>query len=104
MATLSQATLDQVAMDAHFAALQLVQARRNVALYAKADSVAGRRFEVAYDRYAIGRLTFDNLYIAQPEKDQAVGQVAESLRPYWRAHYRLRRPTLFDFAAGQPIR
>ena len=102
--TLAEATLDQLAHDAHFAALQLAQARRNVALYAKADSVAGRRFEVAYNRYTIGRITIDNLYLAQSEKDQAVGQVAESLRSYWRAHYQLRRLTLFDFATGQPIR
>ena len=102
--TLSEAALDQLAHDAHFAALQLAQARRNVALYAKADSVAARRFEVAYNRYTIGRITIDNLYLAQSEKDQAVGQVAESLRSYWRAHYQLRRVTLFDFAAGQPIR
>ena len=102
--TLAEATLDQLAHDAHFAALQLAQARRNVALYAKADSVAGRRFEVAYNRYTIGRIAIDNLYLAQSEKDQAVGQVAESLRSYWRAHYQLRRLTLFDFATGQPIR
>lgn len=102
--TLSEATLDQLAHDAHFAALQLAQARRNVALYAKADSVAGRRFEVAYNRYTISRITIDNLYLAQSEKDQAVGQVAEGLRSYWRAHYQLRRLTLFDFATGQPIR
>lgn len=102
--TLSEAALDQLAHDAHFAALQLAQARRNVALYAKADSVAGRRFEVAYNRYTIGRITIDNLYLAQSEKDQAVGQVAESLRSYWRAHYQLRRLTLFDFATDQPIR
>jgi len=102
--TLAEAQLDQLAHDAHFAALQLAQARRNVALYAKADSVAGRRFEVAYNRYTIGRITIDNLYLAQSEKDQAVGQVAESLRSYWRAHYQLRRLTLFDFTTGQPIR
>jgi outer membrane protein TolC len=102
--TLAEAQLDQLAHDAHFAALQLAQARRNVALYAKADSVAGRRFEVAYNRYTISRITIDNLYLAQSEKDQAVGQVAEGLRAYWRAHYQLRRLTLFDFAAGQPIR
>ena len=102
--TLSEATLEQLAHEAHFAALQLAQARRNVALYAKADSVAGRRFEVAYNRYTISRITIDNLYLAQSEKDQAVGQVAEGLRAYWRAHYQLRRLTLFDFATGQPIR
>ncbi len=98
------AALAQLASDAGFAARQLAQARRYVALYAKADSVAGRRFEVAYNRYTIGRISIDNLYIAQSEKDQAVTQVAESLRGYWRAHYQLRRITLFDFAGDQPIR
>jgi len=73
-------------------------------LVAKADSVAAKRFEVAYNRYVIGRITIDNLYIAQAEKDQAVLQYVQGLRGYWAAVYRLRRTTLFDFVAGRPIR
>jgi outer membrane protein TolC len=104
VATLSQATMGQVAHDARFAALELAQARRNVLLVAKSDSVAAKRFEVAYNRYVIGRITIDNLYIAQAEKDQALLQYVQALRGYWGAHYRLRRATLFDFVAGRPIR
>jgi len=104
VASLSQATMGQVAHDARFAALELAQARRNVLLVAKADSVAAKRFEVAYNRYVIGRITIDNLYIAQAEKDQALLQYVQALRGYWGAHYRLRRATLFDFAAGRAIR
>src|SRR6266508_3978974 len=52
--SLSQVTVEQTAHDAHFAALELGQARRNLALVAKADSVAAKRFEVAYNRYVIG--------------------------------------------------
>jgi len=52
----------------------------------------------------IGRITLDNLYIAQTEKDQALGQFVQALRGYWEAYYRLRRLTLFDFETGQPIR
>ncbi len=89
---LSRATLEQTALDAHFAALQLAQAGRNLALSAKADTVAGKRFEVV-----------DNLYLAQNEKDAALAQYVQALRGYWLAHYRLRRLTLFDFATGQPI-
>jgi outer membrane protein TolC len=96
--------MEQTAHLAHFAALQLSQARRNVALSAKADTVAGKRFEVAYNRYVIGRITIDNLYIAQTEKDQALLQYVEALRGYWQAYYRLRRATLYDFAAGTVIR
>jgi outer membrane protein len=104
VASESRATVDQMAHDARFAALELAQARRNVALRAKADTVAGKRFEVAYNRYVIGRITIDNLYIAQNEKDQALSQFVQALRAYWRAHYRLRRVTLFDFEAGRAIR
>jgi outer membrane protein len=102
--SLSQVTVEQTAHDAHFAALELGQARRNLALVAKADSVAGKRFEVAYNRYVIGRIGVDNLYIAQAEKDQGLAQFVQALRGYWLAYYRLRRATLFDFATGEPIR
>ncbi|MEO8296007.1 MAG: TolC family protein [Gemmatimonadota bacterium] len=103
MISLSQATLEQLAHDAHFAALELAQAYRNVALSAKVDTVAGRRFDVAYNRYVIGRITIDNLYIAQSEKDQAVSQFVLALRNYWLAYYRLRLATAYDFETGRPI-
>lgn len=102
--SLGQATMEQTSQDAHFAALQLAQARRNVALSAKADTVASKRFEVALNRYVIGRIFIDNLYVAQAEKDQARAQFVQALRGYWQAYYRLRRLTLYDFEAGQPIR
>ncbi len=102
--SLAQITLQQTAQDAHFAALGLSQARRNLALSAKGDTVAAKRFEVAYNRYVIGRIAIDNLYVAQNEKDQALSQFVQALRGYWQAYYRLRRVTLFDFAAGEPIR
>lgn len=95
---------EQVAQDAHFAALQLSQSRRQLALAAKADTVAAKRFEVAYNRYVIGRIGMDNLYLAQNEKDQALQQYVQSLRGFWLAYYRLRRVTLFDFVAGSTIR
>src|SRR5205807_9873861 len=47
VAALSQGTMDQITHDAHFAVLQLQQAARTAALTAKADTVAGKRFEVA---------------------------------------------------------
>lgn len=100
---LGEASVAQVAHEARFAALELEQARRNLALVAKADSVAAKRFEVAYNRYVIGRITIDNLYIAQAEKDQARVQYADAQRRYWSAYYGLRRATLYDFAAGRVI-
>lgn len=101
---LNKANLAQTAQDAHFSVLQLDQARRNLVISAKADTVAGRRFEVAYNRYVIGRISVDNLYIAQSEKDQALSGFVQALRGYWMAYYGLRRSTLYDFEANQPIR
>jgi outer membrane protein len=94
----------QVDLNAHFAALQLSQSRRGLLIAAKADTVATKRFEVAYNRYVIGRITIDNLYLAQNEKDRALQSYAQALRAYWTAYYQLRKLTLFDFEAGTPIR
>jgi outer membrane protein TolC len=100
----SRATRDEVAQEAHFAALQVAQSRRQLSIAAKADTVAAKRFEVAYNRYVIGRIGIDNLYVAQNEKDQARQQFVQSLRGFWNAYYRLRRLTLYDFESGRAIR
>jgi outer membrane protein len=100
----SKQAREQLIQDAHFAALQLAQAKRNLIVSSKSDTVAQKRFEVAYNRYVIGRIGIDNLYIAQNEKDQAVTQYLQALRNYWLAYYRLRQTTLYDFDAGAAIR
>jgi Outer membrane efflux protein len=89
---------------ARFTALEVMQARRNLAISSTADTVAQKRFDVAYNRYVIGRISIDNLYIAQQEKDQARTQYVRALRGYWEAYYRLRRVTLYDFERNQVIR
>ncbi|HEX6537143.1 MAG TPA: TolC family protein [Gemmatimonadaceae bacterium] len=102
--TTARLAREEVAQQAHFAALQLAQARRTLLLSAKADTVATKRFDVAYNRYVIGKIGIDNLYIAQSEKDQALQQYVQALRGYWTSYYRLRRVTLYDFEAGRRIR
>jgi outer membrane protein len=102
--SLARVALDQVAQDAHFAVLTLDQARRSLELSAKADTVAYRRFEVALQRYRVGNITVDILYIAQSEKDAALAQFVSALRGYWVAYYGLRRATLYDFEMDRPIR
>ncbi len=93
-------TLEQ---DARFAALQLTQAERQLRLAGLADSVADRRFEIARNRFLIGRIASTDLYIAQSEKDTARQGYITALRGYWLAYFRLRRLTLYDFAAGRPL-
>jgi outer membrane protein TolC len=95
---------DALAEDARFSALALEQAKRSVAISAKADTVAEKQFEVAHNRYIIGKITNDALYQAQTEKDAAVLANVQALRTYWTAYYHLRRVTLFDFATKQEMR
>ena len=94
---------DRLAEDARFSALQLQQAQRNVVISAKADTVAEKQFEVARNRYIIGKITNTDLYTAQNEKDAAVLAYVQALRSYWTAYYHLRRVTLYDFANKQEM-
>ena len=94
---------DQLVEDARFSALQLQQAQRNVLISAKADTVAAKQFEVARNRYIIGKISNTDLYTAQDQKDQAVLANVQALRAYWTAYYHLRRVTLYDFATKQPM-
>jgi hypothetical protein len=66
--------------------------------------VAQKRYEVAYNRYVIGKITNDILYLSQNDKDQSLLSYVLALRSYWNSYYRLRRLTLYDFEKGAVIR
>ncbi|MHB1862689.1 MAG: TolC family protein [Gemmatimonadaceae bacterium] len=104
IAATSRVSREQTIQNARFAALQVTLAASNLAVSAKADTVASKRFAVAYQRYVIGKIGVDNLYIAQSDKDQALQQYVLALRGYWSAYYVLRQLTLYDFAEDRPIR
>ena len=100
----SRARREQAAEDARYAALQLTQSQRMLLIAAKADTVAQKRFEVAKNRYVIGKIGVSDLYIAQNEKDQALDAYVQALRSYWNNYYRLRRVTLYDFEQKTELR
>jgi outer membrane protein TolC len=89
---------EQLVEDARYAALQLTQSMRLLTISAKADTVASKRFEVAKNRYVIGKIGISDLFIAQNEKNQALTAYIQALRGFWTGYYRLRRVTLYDFA------
>ena len=93
----------EIQQEAHFGALQFALSDRMLQIAAKADTVGTKRFEVARQRYIIGRIGVTDLYIAQTEKDAAVQGYVQALRAYWRDWYRLRQLTLWDFAANAPL-
>lgn len=104
VASVTKMSRDAMEQDVHFAALQFTQAERQIALAAKADTVGQKRYEVARNRYLIGKIGIGELFIAQSEKDAARQAYVQALRGYWVAFHRVRRATLFDFALGREIR
>ncbi len=94
---------DALAEDARFSVLNLQQAQRNLLIAAKADTVSAKQFEVARNRYIIGKISNTDLYNAQNDKDQALISYVQALRSYWTSYYHLRRVTLYDFEKKEPL-
>jgi outer membrane protein TolC len=100
----TRASRDQAAEAARFAALQLTVARSNLAISAKADSVAAQAFSGTYYQYVLGQIAIDIVFLQQASKDAARVEHLNALRNYWLAYYTLRKLTLYDFEQGRPIR
>lgn len=86
-----------------FQAAHLNLLGKQVAVSAKADTIAQRRFDVAKERYLIGKIDIPNLFLAQSEKDNARRANIQTLWDSWSTYFRVRRLTLFDFEAGKPL-
>ena len=92
--------LDQ---EVYFEALQMQQLQQQVVIDAKADTVAARRFEVAKNRYIIGKIFITDLFDAQREKDGSRRGYIQTLQQFWTAYFNLRRLTLYDFIRQVPL-
>lgn len=99
----AERTRREVAEEALFAARGLVLARNQLNLAAKADTVGAKRFDVAKNRYVIGKIGIADLYLAQSEKDAALEAYVQAMRGYWLAYYELRRITLYDFERDRSV-
>jgi outer membrane protein TolC len=86
-----------------YQAARLNLLRKQVAVAAKSDTIAQRRFDVAKDRYLIGKIDIPNLFLAQSEKDNARRANTQTLWDYWSTFFRVRRLTLYDFEAKEPL-
>lgn len=87
---------DELEDEVYFQVLRVRQLREQVRTAETADEVARRRFEVARNRYTVGKISITDLFNAQREKDQARRAYARTLRNFWVEYYTLRRLTLTD--------
>lgn len=61
-----------------------------------ADSIAHRRYEISYNKYQVGKITYTDLLLAQNQQLQAKQSYVNAIAAYWQAYYQLRVATLFD--------
>lgn len=80
---------------------QFEMLRLQIEITKKSDAVAAERYNVAQNRYLIGKIDITNLNIALTEKDAAKRSYIQALKTFWTAYYDLRRLTLFDFSSRQ---
>lgn len=93
----------QFIQEVEYTVSQFLQLRAQALIAAQADTIAKRRYDVAQNRYLIGKIDITNLFIAQEEKDTARQAYIRALRTFWTGWYNLRGLTLYDFEKDQPI-
>ena len=77
--------------------------RLQIEITKKSDQVAQERYNVAQNRYLIGKIDITNLGIALTEKDGAKRGYLNALKSFWTSYFNLRALTLYDFATGQEL-
>jgi len=82
---------------------QFEMLRLQIEITRKSDEVASERYNVAQNRYLIGKIDITNLNIALKEKDEAKRNYILALKSFWTAYYDLRRLTLYDFWKKTPL-
>jgi outer membrane protein TolC len=78
-------------------ARQFEMLRLQIEITRKSDEVALARYNVAQNRYLIGKTDILNLSTALKEKDEAKRSYIQALKSFWTSYYDLRRLTLYDF-------
>lgn len=89
--------------DVYLQVQNFLMQQRQLEIAAKADTVAKKGFDIAKQRYLIGRIDIINLRDAQNSNDQSRINFIRSLQTYWTNYYQLRQLTLYDFKAEKEI-
>ena len=77
--------------------------RKQVEITEKADETSQKRYDIAKNRYLIGKISITDLTLALTQKDAAKRTYVLSLRNLWAAYYNLRQLTLYDFEMDVPL-
>lgn len=76
---------------------------RQLTIARKADTISIKRYEVAKQRFLLGKVDITDLNLASTEQDRARRGYVQALRNYWLSYFRLRKLTLYDFENQRPL-
>ncbi|HDR04778.1 MAG TPA: TolC family protein [Candidatus Marinimicrobia bacterium] len=82
---------------------ELLRLQKQLEVAARADTIAIRRFDVARNRYLIGKVNITSLLLAQESQNSARKNYYTSLQLLWLSYYDLKRSALWDFELNKPI-
>jgi len=71
---------------------------------AKADTISELRYNIAKQRFLVGKVAITDLNIAGSERDGARRNYVTYIRNYWMSYFALRALTGFDFLRNEPIK
>ena len=77
--------------------------KSQVAIAAKSDTVAMKRYEVTKQRFLIGKIAVLDLNDADSRKDENRRAYVQALQDYWNYFYNIRSLALFDFVNRKPL-
>lgn len=83
--------------------MQFNEQSNQVAIAAKADTIARKRFEVAKQRFLIGKISVLDLNTASTERDIALRSNLMAQRTFWNYFYAIREYTLYDFIENKTL-
>jgi outer membrane protein len=98
----SQAEIDFL-QDLYLKVKQFNLQQKQLYIAAKSDTVAQLRYDVAKQRFYIGKIFVSDLNIALTDKDIAKRGYLDQLKNYWQFYYNIRKLTLFDFQKAVPL-
>jgi outer membrane protein TolC len=101
-ATVKQALID-FEQEAINSVLDFNLQEEQVAISAKADTIAQLGFNVTMQRFLIDKVDVIRLNSARNSLDAARRSYINALRRYWTSYYGIRQLTLYDFENDRPL-
>ena len=83
--------------------MQFNMQKNQLAIAAKSDTVAERRYDFTKQRYLIGTIDITELNSSMTDKDSRKKGYIAALHSYWLNFYEIRKLTLYDFMKNKPI-